>query len=67
MKENVGSTDRALRSIAGPALVLAGITRLGALQGRVTGLIALLAGALVIDSAITRVCPVNSVLGIDTR
>jgi hypothetical protein len=67
MKENVGTTDRAIRSILGPALVVAGFTRLGGRSGRLVGLAAIIAGTLVIESAITRVCPVNAVAGIDTR
>lgn len=67
MRENVGDTDRVIRAVAGPALVLAGLTRFGAARGRTTGLAVMIAGALIIESAITRVCPMNSILGIDTR
>lgn len=67
MKENVGQADRIVRSIAGPALILAGYARLGGRDGEPAGLAAMIAGALLIESAITRVCPVNAVAGIDTR
>jgi hypothetical protein len=67
MKENVGTADRALRSLVGPALLGAGYARLGGREGRTAGLTAMIAGALIIESAITRVCPVNAMLGIDTR
>ncbi|XYI02577.1 DUF2892 domain-containing protein [Sorangium sp. So ce1128] len=44
-----------------------GATALGGLKGRPGGLVALVAGALIVESAITRVCPVNRLLGVDTR
>ncbi len=66
MKENVGHTDRALRSVAGPALLALGLTSLGARRGRLAGLLALIGGALITETAITRVCPLNEALGIDT-
>ena len=66
MKENVGGTDRALRSIAGPALLSLGLTRLGARSGRLAGLLAIVGGALITETAITRVCPLNEALGVDT-
>ena len=67
MRENVGGADRARRSVAGPALVALGLTRLGAREGRLPGLLALVLGALTTETAITRVCPLNAVLGLDTR
>lgn len=67
VKENVGTTDRIIRSIAGPALVLAGYLRLGGKAGDPTGLAVMIAGVLLIESAITRVCPVSAAAGIDTR
>ncbi len=66
MQENVGDEDRLVRSIVGPALVVAGLTTLGAREGRAVGLAATIAGALIIESAVTRVCPLNAALGIDT-
>jgi hypothetical protein len=67
MKENVGSTDRAVRAVVGPALLALGYTRWGARQGRLAGIAAMLAGLAVVESAITRTCPLNAALGIDTR
>jgi hypothetical protein len=67
MKENVGTEDRVMRSLLGPALVVAGYTRLGGSRGRLAGLAAMVGGALIVESAITRVCPLNALLGIDTR
>ncbi len=67
MQENVGTADRAVRSVVGPALMAAGYTWLGGREGRAEGLAAMVAGALIIESAITKVCPTNAALGIDTR
>jgi uncharacterized membrane protein len=67
MRENVGDRDRAMRWVAGPALMGLGLTVLGARTGRPLGIAATVAGALVVESAITRVCPVNAALGIDSR
>lgn len=67
MKENVGTADRIVRSVAGPALIAAGYARLGGRHGQPAGLAAMMAGALVVESAVTRVCPLNAALGIDTR
>ncbi|WP_437931232.1 DUF2892 domain-containing protein [Sorangium sp. So ce291] len=67
MQENVGTLDRTARLVAGPLLMGLGATALGGLRGRPGGLVALVAGALIVESAITRVCPVNRLLGVDTR
>jgi uncharacterized membrane protein len=67
MKENVGGADQLLRTIIGPALITAGLSRLGARSGSAAGLLALVGGALILESAITRTCPVNAALRIDTR
>jgi hypothetical protein len=67
MQENVGTTDRVIRAVAGPALIVSAFSRFGAARGRTAGLAALVAGALIVESAITRVCPVSAMVGIDTR
>jgi hypothetical protein len=67
MKENVGGADQLLRTIVGPAMITAGLTRFGASRGRTLGLIALVGGVLILESAITRTCPLNAALGLDTR
>jgi hypothetical protein len=63
MKENVGGAELVVRSIAGPALLAAGLTGLGARQGRPGGLVALIWGAMVAETALTRTCSVNGLLG----
>jgi hypothetical protein len=65
MQENVGGADRVFRAIAGPGLMVAGLTMLGARKGRVPGLTALVGGALLGETAITKVCPLNAAIGID--
>lgn len=67
MKENVGKKDQLIRSITGPALMGIGYFALGGNKGKIEGLAAIVAGTLLTESAITRVCPVNEFFGIDTR
>ena len=66
MRENVGGADRVTRAAAGPALLALGYGRWGGASGSLSGLLAMLAGALITETAITRVCPLNEALGIDT-
>lgn len=67
MKENVGKVDRLARWVVGPALMALGYARWGGNRGEWGGLGAMLSGTLLLESAVTRVCPMNAVLGIDTR
>lgn len=67
MKENVGRIDRIGRFLIGPAIVALGYSRLAGRSGNLAGLATMLAGALVVESAVTRVCPMNALLGLDTR
>lgn len=66
MNQNVGDTDRTIRSIVGPALIALGYARLGGSHGHPIGLLSMMAGVALAESAITRVCPLNYMLGIDT-
>lgn len=66
MRENVGGADRMMRAVAGPALLAMGYARWGGREGDVLGLLAMLGGALITETAITRVCPLNEALGVDT-
>ena len=66
MKENVGRGDQAMRSVLGPLLVVLGYSWLNGRQGRILGLAAMLGGALISETAITRTCPLNELLGVDT-
>jgi uncharacterized membrane protein len=67
MQENVGKVDRIIRSVVGPSLMLMGFRRLGGRAGRPMGLASMIGGALIVESAITKVCPLNEAMGIDTR
>lgn len=72
MKENVGKTDRWIRIAVATALGAAGVRSLQKNKKRKNGKkvapAALLAGsAALFESAMTRVCPINGMLGIDTR
>ncbi len=67
MKENVGRIDRGIRFVVGPVLAAVGYSKLGGCEGRLPGLAAIVIGTAILDSAITRVCPMNRLLHIDTR
>lgn len=70
MKENVGELDRWARVAVGTALSAAGIRKALKKKRKKSQLApaALFAGgAFILESALTRVCPINAMLGIDTR
>jgi hypothetical protein len=66
MKHNVGQADHAMRGVLGPALLALGYTTLNSREGEAVGVVAMAAGAIITGTAITRFCPINAVLGIDT-
>lgn len=66
MQENVGGPELVVRAVVGPACVLAALTVLGARAGRPLGLAALAYGAVVTETAVTRTCSVNGLVGRDT-
>jgi hypothetical protein len=66
MQENVGEIDRAVRFAVGGLLVVGAVRSL--IKRRSVGAaMTLAAGAVIVESAITRVCPINALLGVDTR
>lgn len=67
MRENVGNRDKMVRSIVGPALIGLGYTYFKGRHGNLGGLASIVAGTLIFESAITRTCPVNALLGVDTK
>lgn len=67
MKENVGRIDRIARAIVAPGLVALGYTRLRGCRGNLPGIAVMMAGAMLFETAITRVCPLNALFGVDTR
>lgn len=73
MQKNVGGYDRIARLGIGPVLVLVGIAALVGWISLATGTLgvaiaalAIVVGAVLLVTALTRVCFVNSLLGIDT-
>jgi hypothetical protein len=66
MKENVGGWDRRIRSIAGPILLGVGTRMLTRRKSPIGGVAAMLAGAMLSQTAMTRVCPMSAALGINT-
>jgi hypothetical protein len=67
MTENVGKWDAVVRSVVGPSLMGMALVRFGARRGEPGGLALLVAGTLLTESALTRVCPMYKPFGIDTR
>ena len=73
MKTNVGGYDRLARLVAGPVLLVVGLASLGGLltlaagtAGVALGGLLALAGMILTVTALTRTCPLNSLLGLDT-
>lgn len=73
MQKNVGGFDRRARFVLGPVLAIVGIAALaGAITlaagtlGVALAAIALVVGAILTVTAVTRTCPMNSLLGVDT-
>jgi hypothetical protein len=78
MQENIGRLDRIVRSVVGPALAGLGYMHLrrGYMQSRlanrrrgnlVLGALGVALGAIITETAVTRVCPFNALFGLDTR
>ena len=65
MQENVGTKDGWIRSAVGSSLVTLGLWR--SRRAPLQSLLAAGVGAILLESAVTRVCPVNALLGVDTR
>lgn len=64
MKENVGPKDRTIRAIVGPALLALGAAWFAGRRRSWPGVATMLGGALLTESAITRVCPAVNALGL---
>ncbi|RDV12972.1 DUF2892 domain-containing protein [Pontibacter diazotrophicus] len=67
MKKNIGTEERIFRSLVGSALIVIGFTWLRRRKGRTAGLDPAVLGAILTGTAITKFCPLNALLGIDTR
>jgi hypothetical protein len=66
MRENVGGADRIARAVIGPALMVLGYGGVRDRQGTLLGALSLVAGTYLAQTALSRVCPVNEALGVDT-
>lgn len=67
MQENIGRVDQVARGLIGATFITLGYMVFGAQRGKWGGLLSVIAGALVAESALTRVSLVNRLFGIDSR
>jgi hypothetical protein len=75
MKKNVGGYDRLGRLVIGALLVLAGIAGYAGLLGVAVGpipqalgaVVLILIGAILVVTGYMQTCPINSLLGVNTR
>jgi uncharacterized membrane protein HdeD (DUF308 family) len=73
MEKNVGGSDRLVRLVAGPILLVLGalgladvLTLAGGSPGTALSVIALLLGVVFVVTATTQRCLANALLGVDT-
>ena len=66
MQVNIGRIDQIVRGVVGTAITGLGIAQLPR-GNRGLGAIAIAIGAMIMQSAVTRVSPGYAILGIDTR
>lgn len=75
MEPNVGGNDRIARLIVGPILILAGIAgyvgvlalAVGPVPQALASVIVLLVGVILLVTGVVAKCPLNGILGINTR
>ena len=65
MRENVGRIDRIVPTLIGARLRAGG--HWGGLKGHRTAVFGVALGGFLLESALTRVCPVSTLFGVDTR
>ena len=65
MRENVGQLDRIVRTLVGASFLLHGLA--GVVRGRRSAAFGVAVGGFLLESALTRVCPLSTLFGIDTR
>jgi hypothetical protein len=68
MKTNIGPTDRTVRLALGALLVVLGFVAVAGIApgGPVVGALALLVGVVLVGTALTRLCLVYRLVGMDT-
>jgi|GEM_PF-3432922 len=67
MKENVGGMDQTIRGIFGPLLVMTSYSRLKSGKGGLLSGLGMILGTALTETAMTRVCPLNKLMGMDSR
>jgi hypothetical protein len=65
-KKNVGSLDSRIRLVIGVIALSAGVLLLGALQGSVVGIVAVVVGLIGLVTGTTRFCLPYVLFGVDT-
>ncbi len=67
MEKNVGSADRVIRIVLGLVLILSPLLNIPAIwSGSVWSYVFMLVGAILVITALVRMCPLYRLLGIDT-
>jgi len=67
MSVNVGTFDRVLRLVIGALLVIAPFaTNIGMFQGQTATVLSVVIGAVLVVTAVARVCPLYTLLGMRT-
>lgn len=68
IETNIGATDRSVRLVVGAALALLGLAGFASLVavGPTVGTLAVLAGVILVGTALIRTCPIYRILGMDT-
>lgn len=67
MKQNIGSLDKIIRLVAGPALILVGLFALGGMSGAIIGLIVAVIGLILIGTAAMGTCLIYLPLNFSTN
>lgn len=67
MQANVGTADRVIRIILGLALIVAPLLNIPAIwSGAVLSYGAMIVGAILVITALVRICPLYRLIGVDT-
>lgn len=64
--KNVGPIDRALRAVVGVVALVLAFTMLGVMEGSLWGIVAAVAGVVMLGTAAMRMCPLYIPLGLST-
>ena len=75
MQKNVGGLDRIARLVIGPILILVGVAgyagllvlAVGPLPQALTAVVAFLVGTILLVTGLSRTCPMNRLLGVNTN